>query len=53
MLAIAAAFTHPIQNHREMGVDLPFDLKTGEMLQDVWNRWLSWDPIRMVEKYSR
>ena len=35
-----------------MGVDLPFDLNTGEMLQNVWNRWLSWDPTRMIEKYS-
>jgi len=34
-----------------MGVDLPFDLKSGEMLQNVWNRWLLWDPVRMVEKY--
>ena len=35
-----------------MGLDLPFDLNNGEMLQNVWNRWLSWDPVRMVEKYS-
>ena len=34
-----------------MGVDLPFDLNTGEMVQDVWNRWLAWDPVRMIEKY--
>jgi S-formylglutathione hydrolase FrmB len=21
------------------------------MLEKVWNRWLSWDPVRMIEKY--
>ena len=34
-----------------MGVDLPFDLKTGETLPEVWNRWLAWDPVRMVENH--
>jgi S-formylglutathione hydrolase FrmB len=31
--------------------DLPFDLETGEILEDVWKRWLEKDPVRMVEKY--
>lgn len=31
--------------------DLPFDLETGEILDDVWNRWLEHDPVRLVEKY--
>ncbi len=30
--------------------DLPFDLETGEMRQDVWARWLEHDPVRLVEK---
>ncbi len=30
--------------------DLPFDLETGEIRQDVWARWLEHDPIRLVEK---
>jgi S-formylglutathione hydrolase FrmB len=28
--------------------DLPFDLTTGAVREDVWNRWLAWDPVRMV-----
>jgi enterochelin esterase family protein len=28
--------------------DLPFDLVTGAIRPDVWARWLSWDPVRMV-----
>lgn len=29
--------------------DLPFDVKTGELREDVWERWLAWDPVRMLE----
>jgi len=28
--------------------DLPFDHKTGELIEDVWERWLDWDPVRLV-----
>lgn len=35
----------------ELGFDLPFDLETGEIREDVWARWLEHDPVRMVEKH--
>ncbi|MGB6501247.1 MAG: alpha/beta hydrolase-fold protein [Thermoplasmata archaeon] len=28
--------------------DLPFDLETGELREDVWAKWLALDPVRMV-----
>lgn len=31
--------------------DLPFDLETGEIRHDVWQRWLEHDPVRLAEKY--
>src|SRR5688572_21348788 len=31
--------------------DMPFDLETGEIRQDVWARWLEHDPVRLVEKH--
>ncbi|MFN2500435.1 MAG: alpha/beta hydrolase [Pyrinomonadaceae bacterium] len=31
--------------------DLPFDIKTGEMRNDIWQRWLEHDPVRLVEKH--
>ena len=34
----------------EMGFDLPFDLETGEIREDIWARWLEHDPVRLVEK---
>lgn len=33
------------------GFNLPFDLETGELRQDVWKRWLDHDPVRLVEKH--
>lgn len=30
--------------------DLPFDLETGELREDVWARWRALDPVRMVER---
>jgi Putative esterase len=29
-------------------VRLPFDIATGELIPDVWERWLAKDPVRMV-----
>ena len=29
-------------------VRLPFDADTGELIPDVWERWLAKDPVRMV-----
>ncbi len=34
----------------ELGFDLPFDVETGEVRYDVWEKWLARDPVRLVEK---
>lgn len=31
---------------------LPFDPRTGALRDEVWQRWLDWDPVRMVDKYA-
>jgi S-formylglutathione hydrolase FrmB len=33
-------------------VRLPFDAVTGELVPEVWERWLTWDPVRMVESHA-
>jgi hypothetical protein len=33
-------------------VRLPYDAATGELIPEVWDRWLAWDPVRMVPKYA-
>ena len=32
--------------------ELPFDPRTGVLRPEVWQRWLDWDPVRMVERYD-
>ena len=32
-------------------VVLPFDVETGRLVDDVWQRWLEWDPVRMAPKH--
>jgi S-formylglutathione hydrolase FrmB len=47
-LGVAAAFSA----NPDGTVELPFDPHTGELRPDVWQRWLDWDPVRMVPKYA-
>jgi putative esterase len=42
--AMAAAYSP----RDDGGVDLPFDIETGELRPEVFERWLAWDPVRMA-----
>ncbi len=33
-------------------VRLPFETATGQLVPQVWERWLAWDPVRMVPRYT-
>jgi S-formylglutathione hydrolase FrmB len=33
-------------------VRLPFDIETGRTIEEVWARWLEWDPVRMVPRHA-
>jgi len=47
-LGVSACFSA-----REDGtVELPFDPVTGVLRPEQWQRWLDWDPVRMVEKHA-
>ena len=45
-LAMAACYSPNPDS--ELGFDLPFDVKTGALVEDVWARWLANDPVRMI-----
>ena len=48
LLGVSACFSA-----REDGnVELPFDPRTGVLRAEVWQRWLDWDPVRMVPRYA-
>jgi enterochelin esterase family protein len=49
VVAMAACYSpNPASPH---GFDLPFDTQTGELREDVWKRWLEWDPVNLVDKH--
>ncbi|MEU8242691.1 alpha/beta hydrolase-fold protein [Actinoplanes missouriensis] len=31
---------------------LPFDPRSGVLVPELWDRWLAWDPIRMIDRYA-
>lgn len=31
---------------------LPFDSATGAVVEEVWERWLRWDPVRMIPDHA-
>ncbi|HZR39285.1 MAG TPA: alpha/beta hydrolase-fold protein, partial [Ktedonobacteraceae bacterium] len=33
-------------------VRLPYNTETGELIPEVWERWLAWDPVRMVPLHA-
>jgi S-formylglutathione hydrolase FrmB len=33
-------------------IRLPFDLETGRLLPEVWDRWLALDPVRMAARHG-
>ncbi len=49
-LAMCACYA-PNPNAKTIMGDLFFDLKTGALIDDVWQRFLSWDPVRMVDRH--
>jgi S-formylglutathione hydrolase FrmB len=47
-LGVAACFSAAADGTPE----LPFDPRTGVIRPQVWQRWLDWDPVRMVPRYA-
>ena len=48
MWAMAAAYSADDDGT----VRLPFDVSTGRMIPEVWERWLAWDPVRMAPRHA-
>ena len=50
ILAMAACYSP--EPAAELGVGLPFDLATGLPRDDVWQRWLAFDPLRRLPAHA-
>jgi enterochelin esterase-like enzyme len=47
--AMAAAYSPDPE--RPGAVLLPFDTSTGSLIEEVWERWLAYDPVRMAARH--
>jgi hypothetical protein len=50
--AYAYAAAYSPDPDRPGAVLLPFDVKTGKLVDAVWARWLECDPVRMVPRHA-
>lgn len=48
VLAMAAAYA-PNPSRPDFPADLPVNPDTLELIDDIWRRWIAWDPVRMVD----
>jgi hypothetical protein len=50
-LAMAPCYAPNLDNAPIYG-DLFFDLETGAVREKIWEKYLAWDPVRMVDAYA-
>lgn len=51
IVAMAACYS-PNPATAPFGIDLPMDLATGAWRDQVWERWLGHDPLRLLERHG-
>ncbi len=51
VLGMAASYS-PNPDTMPFGIDLPADIATGQFREDVWERWLPFDPLRMLNAHA-
>lgn len=51
IIGISACYS-PNPKRKEYNFDLPFELYTGEIIPEIWNKWMKFDPVRIAEKYK-
>ena len=49
--AMAAAYSPDPDDPAERAA-CPFEVETGRLVDDVWERWLEWDPVRMAPDHA-
>lgn len=51
-LTILVAMAMAYSGNPDGSYELPVDVKTGEMRDAIWSRWLEWDPVYMAERHA-
>jgi enterochelin esterase family protein len=51
ILAMSACYS-PNPDAQGLPIDFPMDLRTGEIMAEVWARWLEHDPVELAAQYA-
>jgi enterochelin esterase-like enzyme len=51
MMTIAMAACYDPVATEPLGFRLPCDIETGMLIPERWDRWLQWDPVRMIPRH--
>jgi S-formylglutathione hydrolase FrmB len=49
LMDLAMAATYDPDPKAFLGIRLPLDLETGELIPERWAKWLEWDPVVLVD----
>ena len=52
ILAMSACYS-PNPKRKEYNFDLPFDIYTGEIIPEIWKKWMQFDPVRLIDRYKQ
>ncbi|MFI5145196.1 MAG: alpha/beta hydrolase [Ignavibacteria bacterium] len=52
ILAMSACYS-PNPKRKEYNFDLPFDIYTGEVIPEIWKKWMQFDPVQLIDKYKQ
>lgn len=52
LMVLAMAATYDPAPEEPYGVRLPIDLETCEIIPELWQNWLNWDPVQMIDDKS-
>jgi enterochelin esterase-like enzyme len=52
LMILAMAATYDPAPSEFLGIRLPLDLETGELIESRWANWLAWDPVRMADRLA-
>ncbi len=51
ILSMAAHYS-PNSHNQEMHIELPFNMDSGDLIDDIWCLWKKRDPLNMIDKYK-
>lgn len=52
MLALGLSASYSPNPDKFLGIELPCDPETSELIPEIWSKWLEHDPVHLAERYQ-